>query len=436
MITGGHTDICPCYLLACPQACGAEVLRKDLTAHQGVCPLEPVACPFSDIGCKVKVPRQDLDKHIQSSMLQHMTDMALSHTATKTQLTALKHEHEALIKDHTALKEDHTASKENNRAKMNAMGLFLNSASTITVAHLYTLLVDTSTMEMGSTLSLALSESNIKSGHHYIILQGYKFKLKWERQQHKQKPHPLMGSSQYFLPPPPPQGTQQQQYLISLYLVTDATYPALSKDWSCGFIISLNAEPRTINHGTPGWGYIAQGPIDGESAAQGLHVGVGGAAQGFVGGGGAAQGFVGGGGAAQSYLGAAQGYFGKGHAAQIVVGGGGAAQGLVGGGGAAQSFARRGGAAQGFVRRGGVAQGFARRGGAAQGFVRRGGAAQGFACRGGVAQGLIGGDDQLLGSVTLECGGNNITAPTLDIQTISLPASQAYNNSFNPSSYR
>ncbi len=103
MITGSHTDTCPCYSLACPQACGAEVLRNDLTAHQGVCPLEPVACPFSDIGCKVKVPRRDLDKHIQSSMLQHVTDMALSHTATKTQLTALKQEHEALKEDYTSL---------------------------------------------------------------------------------------------------------------------------------------------------------------------------------------------------------------------------------------------------------------------------------------------------------------------------------------------
>ncbi len=63
MITRSHTDTCPCYPLTCPQVCGAEVLRKDLTAHQGVCPLEPVTCPFSDISCKVKVPRQDLDKH-------------------------------------------------------------------------------------------------------------------------------------------------------------------------------------------------------------------------------------------------------------------------------------------------------------------------------------------------------------------------------------
>ncbi len=133
MITGGHTDTCPCYPLACPQACGAEVIRKDLTTHQGVCPLEPVACPFSDIGCKVKVSRRDLDKHIQSSMLQHVTDMALSHTATKTQLTALKEDHTALKKDHAALKkdhaalkEDHAALKESNRAKINTNATGLN----------------------------------------------------------------------------------------------------------------------------------------------------------------------------------------------------------------------------------------------------------------------------------------------------------------------
>ncbi len=182
MITRGHTDTCPCYPLACPQACGAEVLRKDLTAHQDICPLEPVACPFSDIGCKVKVPRRD--KHIQSSMFQHMTDMALSHTATKTQLTALKQEHEALKKDYTGLKKDHTALKEDNEARMKATGSVLQLyrgdqyISSIT-SQLYTLLVDTSTVEMGSTLSLALSESNTESGHHYITLEGCKFKLEW-----------------------------------------------------------------------------------------------------------------------------------------------------------------------------------------------------------------------------------------------------------------
>ncbi len=43
-------------------------------------------------------------------------------------------------------------------------------------------------MKMGSTLSLALSESNIKSGHHYIKLEGYIFKLEWQQQQQQEIP--------------------------------------------------------------------------------------------------------------------------------------------------------------------------------------------------------------------------------------------------------
>ncbi len=236
MITGGHKDTCPCYPLACPQTCGAEVLRKDLTAHQGVCPLELVPCPFSDICCKVKVPRQDLDKHIQSSMLQHVTGMALSHTALKL--------------EHVALKKDYTELRESNRAKMKATALFLQGqsneyASTITVAQLNTLLVDTSTVERGSALRLilVLSEGNIKSGHHYIILEGYKFKLEWERQQHREELKQLQGYREILVTP----------YIITLHSMVDETYPVLSTGWSSELKIYLSGSIQTISisHGTP-----------------------------------------------------------------------------------------------------------------------------------------------------------------------------------------
>ncbi len=100
-----------------------------------------------------------------------------------------------------------------------------------TTSQLYTLLVDTSTMEMGSTLSLTLSESNIKSGHHYIILEGYKFKLEWR------------FLTYFYL----------RQYIISLYSVTDETYHALSEDWSCKLNISLNKTGPEIITVMDGW---------------------------------------------------------------------------------------------------------------------------------------------------------------------------------------
>ncbi len=209
-------------------------------------------------------------------------------------------------------------------------------------------------MKMGNTLSLALSESNIKSGHHYIILERYKFKLKWE--QHQQQSLLLNGQ----LPPlrgqlPPLLSPQQQRYLISLYLVTDETYPVLSRGWRCIFKIGLNGKPQKI-----------------------------------------------------------RGFFGG--QDQIIVGGGGAAQGLVGGGGAAQGLVGGGGAAQGLVGDGGASQSLFGGGGASQGLVGGGDASQGVVGGGGAAQGFVGGDGQLLGSVTLNCG-VNITAPTLYIQT-------------------
>ncbi len=76
-------------------------------------------------------------------------------------------EHEALKKDYTSLKEDYTSLKKDNEAKMKVVGKNLLSCTSqnvsATTSQLHTLLVDASTMEMGSTLSLALPEGNISS---------------------------------------------------------------------------------------------------------------------------------------------------------------------------------------------------------------------------------------------------------------------------------
>ncbi len=73
-ITGGHTNTCPCYPLTCPQACGAEVLRKDLTAHQGVFSL---VCPFHDMLSEEK-------------FFQYYDRLKQEHEALKEAYTSLK----------------------------------------------------------------------------------------------------------------------------------------------------------------------------------------------------------------------------------------------------------------------------------------------------------------------------------------------------------
>ncbi len=142
-----------------------------------------------------------------------MTDMALSHTALKQEHEALKKDYTSLKEDHAVLKEDYTSLKKGNEAKMKVVGNKLLSCTprnvSATTSQLYTLLVDTSTMEEGSTLSLALSESNSESGHHYNILEGYKFKLKWE-------------------------------VSFTCLCVISLLPVRYSKDWRCRFNISLN----------------------------------------------------------------------------------------------------------------------------------------------------------------------------------------------------
>ena len=60
-ISGDHAQVCLLLPLPCPNKCGKEAIpRRDLPAHQGVCPREKVDCPFQQLGCKEKLLRKDL----------------------------------------------------------------------------------------------------------------------------------------------------------------------------------------------------------------------------------------------------------------------------------------------------------------------------------------------------------------------------------------
>ena len=106
-------------------------------------------------------------------MLHHMATLAKSHAM-------LKEEHEKLKKDHEALKESHTD-------KLKALAPLLQDGNkqNVVMSQMYTILAECSTVTLGGIgLKLALSETNKKSGHHYIILAEpghpeYKFKLEW-----------------------------------------------------------------------------------------------------------------------------------------------------------------------------------------------------------------------------------------------------------------
>ena len=68
-----HMEECTKYPVPCPNKCAiGSVARCDIQKHLCECPLELVACEFSDVGCNLKIARQDIDQHMKENQQQHM----------------------------------------------------------------------------------------------------------------------------------------------------------------------------------------------------------------------------------------------------------------------------------------------------------------------------------------------------------------------------
>ena len=75
-----HYDNCDQYPLKCPNKCGeTKIKRKDMKRHCNICPLEPLDCPFKDVGCTDKIQRKDMKKHIESNTQHHLMMVCKSH---------------------------------------------------------------------------------------------------------------------------------------------------------------------------------------------------------------------------------------------------------------------------------------------------------------------------------------------------------------------
>ncbi len=180
-IVGDHLNTCPRYPLKCLQHCGATVLRKDLELHRDTCPQEFVPCLYRELGCKVEVCRKDLEKHMESNVLHHMTELAKSHLSLKAEHVKLQEEHAALKNDYAAVKSDCVAQKQLNNSVSKVMKWMPTLFSdNLQVAQIQTLLTDTTNLSMDKPLLLTLSESNLKAGYYYINLHRTKFRLEWE----------------------------------------------------------------------------------------------------------------------------------------------------------------------------------------------------------------------------------------------------------------
>ena len=86
-IEGQHKEECPKLPLPCPNQCEiGSIPREDMEAHRKECPLEMIQCEYHDVGCEVKVARQDQMKHNQELMEDHLMMTKNDLTGTKAQL--------------------------------------------------------------------------------------------------------------------------------------------------------------------------------------------------------------------------------------------------------------------------------------------------------------------------------------------------------------
>ena len=78
-ITNYHYCECPKYPVHCLNKCDPKktMPREEVKAHKkNDCPLEPVACELCWAGCTARPQRKDIEQHITSNQIQHLTLLA------------------------------------------------------------------------------------------------------------------------------------------------------------------------------------------------------------------------------------------------------------------------------------------------------------------------------------------------------------------------
>ena len=92
-----HLDQCEQVPVPCPNGCETgQVPRSRLSGHLDKdCPLQPVACPFSHVGCATKLTRCEVDPHTQSMQQHHMMLMCSANLDLSRQMNERMRERDA-----------------------------------------------------------------------------------------------------------------------------------------------------------------------------------------------------------------------------------------------------------------------------------------------------------------------------------------------------
>ena len=79
-VTTNHWSVCGCYPVPCLNKCGLVLQQQNIESHVAKdCPLTVIECDFHYAGCKVRLPRKDMGKHLRVEIVTHTSMMAVSY---------------------------------------------------------------------------------------------------------------------------------------------------------------------------------------------------------------------------------------------------------------------------------------------------------------------------------------------------------------------
>ena len=79
-VTTNHWSVCGCYPVPCSNKCGPVLQRQNIESHVAKdCPLTVIECDFHYAGCKVRLPRKDMGKHLRVELVTHTSMTAVSY---------------------------------------------------------------------------------------------------------------------------------------------------------------------------------------------------------------------------------------------------------------------------------------------------------------------------------------------------------------------
>ena len=107
VITTEHYDQCPDYPVLCPNNCSKQTHpRGQLDAHLTLCPEQEVDCTFSEMGCKEKLKRRQLQQHLTTNSLQHQMIMCQAYRLQNETIALLQQDKQKLEEQVACLTKD------------------------------------------------------------------------------------------------------------------------------------------------------------------------------------------------------------------------------------------------------------------------------------------------------------------------------------------